>query len=71
MHKENLYRFFQFIAVTMLVLFFVRVAMDFLTVGEMGTSAFQTTLLGRMLQFLLPSVLAWVASLVAHHRYNK
>ena len=69
MHKENLYKFFQFVAAVMLILFFVRVAMDFMTSEEQAP--FRMMLVGRMVQFLLPSVLAWIASLVSHHKYNK
>ena len=69
MHKENLYKFFQFVAAVLLILFFVRVGMDFFNGEE--ADVFRMLLAGRAVQFLLPSILAWVASIVAHKKYNK
>ena len=70
MRKENLYKFFYFVAGMMAAAFCVRVAADIFFCNESQSVPFRMMLSGRIVQFVIPGLLAFLAARVAKKKYN-
>lgn len=72
MKKENIYKFLYIISVFLIIGFCIRVGVDYFKYDNTNNSApFYAFIIERVIEFIIPSIIVFIAGKVMKKKYSK
>ncbi len=72
MKKENIYKFLYVISLLLVIGFMIRLGADYFKYSNINNSTpFYAFVIERVIEFILPSMVVWIAAKVLKRKYSK
>ncbi len=72
MKKENIYKFLYVVSIFLIIVFCIRLGIDYFNYDTYNNSApFYTYVLVNGLEFIVPSIIVFVVAKIVKKKYNK
>ena len=72
MKKENIYKFLYTVSIFLIIVFFIRLGIDYLNYDTYNNSApFYAYIIERVVEFIVPSIILFIVGIFCKKKYKK